>query len=484
MKTFKSLLNNSFRRFRANVGVQLQHEASTTEQTTQIKPPINSILPCIMLGCGTVLMLIWPVIETIALRNILLFTGGSIGLWYLIRERTNLYQKSALPLLFILLFIVWLVIHNFSLAHNPLLEAKQITGTWLRVIFACFLGISTGLFARHHQRAQQSILAGIFLFVIIFYFNYAWVSFTRNSWEIPYPNELGLYGNKISIVFYGLVSLALACGVISHELMQTTKNSGRNILAAMFYIALVFLAFIFVGTKNGVALSLILIFSLFAVDLFKSNKSYINIFIASIFIGIICFATYWHLKLNPEWHNFLQTVATGVQIDRYPNWQDLDTYGLPKLADGTPVSESAYLRAAFATEGVKLLLENPLGYGLVDESFKYLTKANFPKGQDLTIVGTHSGWLDFSLGLGIPGLFLIWAAFASAIFYSYEKNSQWSYVTRWILAASFLAWTFAEISSSHFVETLFYLIALLSAGNLPIIDRIPHATSAAEITHI
>ena len=202
-----------------------------------------------------------------------------------------------------------------------------------------------------------------------------------------------------------------------------------------------------------------------------------NIFIASIFIGIICFATYWHLKLNPEWHNFLQTVATGVQINRYPNWQDLDTYGLPKLADGTPVSESAYLRAAFATEGVKLLLENPLGYGLVDESFKYLTKANFPKGHDLTIVGTHSGWLDFSLGLGIPGLLLIWAAFASAFFYSYKKNSLWSYGTRWILAGTFLAWTFAEISSSHFVETLFYLIALLSAGNLPIIEKIPRTTS-------
>lgn len=452
------------------MNIQPQYKACGIENASQeSNSSAICILPWLMVGCGIILMLIWPAIHTIALRNILLSTGGFIGLWYLIYERSDLYQKSALPLLFILLFLVWLVIHYFLFAHNPELESEQIISTWLRVMFACFLGVGTGLFARRHRRAQHAIGAGIFLSVIFFYIDYAWVSFTINNWAIPYPVELGFYALKNAVLFFGIISLAICCGVISYNLIHIQKNNRLILFASMFYMGLTFLTFVFVGTKSGVALSLILMFNLFVIYLVKVNKSYINITIASIFIGIICLLSYWHLKITPQWDNFLPTVTAGIQIDKYPNWQDTRTYGLPKLADGSEARESPYVRTASATEGLKLLLENPWGYGLVDESFKYLTKENLPNAHSLSLSASQSGWLDFSLGLGMPGLLLTWAAIASAIFYSFKQNSLWSYCSRWILAGTFLVWMVADVSSHHFVETLFYLIVLLSAGNLPII---------------
>ena len=432
-----------------------------------------------MVGCCVILMLLWPVIHTIALRIALLLTGGIIGFAYTIRERSSLYQKPALPLFFIFLFFIWLGIHYFLYSHNPQLELGQIKGTWLRVLLACFLGIGSGLFVRHHPRAQLVIWTGILSFFLISYIDYAWVSFTNNDWGIPYKFWLGFFNNKTTAVFYGIVSIALACGVVSHQLTQATKINGHILAAMMACMGFTFLVFVITGTKNGVALSLILVISVLFSFLRRSNKSFISISIASAFIVAICLMTFLHLKLAPQWNNFFPSVEAGLQIHKYPNWKGHLYYGILKPEDGTLVDESAYLRTAWFVAGVELLLKNPLGYGLYDQSFRYLALADDTLGlpSESLLIATHSGWLDFSLGLGIPGLLLTWTAIALAIFYSFKQISIWSFNTRWVLTGTFIVWIFAEICNNHFIETLFYLIALFSAGNLPIIEKFPHSST-------
>ena len=429
---------------------------------------LSVVLPWLMVGCGAILWLIWPVIHTIAFRNVLLFTGGLMGLWYLVQERRDLYQVQALPLLFVILLFIWVGIHHLFFTHNPNLEFEQIKGTWLRTLLACLLGVGIGLHSRHHLHAQHIVWVGIFFFPILFYINYIWISLTIDSWRIPYPYELGFYANKISIVFYGIILYALGCSLISYIFIGRHNHYRPYLLGSAFFMVSTFIAFIFVGTKSGVAQALILTFGLFVIFLFKVKKSVKNVLIMSLCIGIVCVMTYLHLKISPEWNNFIPTVSAGFQIDKYPNWRDEDAYGLPKLSDGTAVPESAYVRTAFATEGVRLLYENPMGYGLVDESFKYLTREDLPDSSSLSLTSTLSGWLDFSLGFGIPGLFLTWTAIVLAITFSYHQTSLWSHCTRWILVATFLSWLFAELSGKHFIETLFYLISLFSAGNIPI----------------
>ena len=58
-------------------------------------------------------------------------------------------------------------------------------------------------------------------------------------------------------------------------------------------------------------------------------------------------------------------------------------------------------------------------YDLVESSFEYLTQEDLPIGSKFDVVGTHSGWLDFSLAFGLPCLLLLWTAMALTVYYCY-----------------------------------------------------------------
>jgi hypothetical protein len=430
----------------------------------------SEMLPWLMVMCAAILLPVWPMIGTMALRNALLFLGGIIGIWYLFAERICLFQKPAIPLLFVALLFSWTIFHFFFIGRNAPLELTQLKGIGLRTLLGSLLATGCGLFARKHKSARKLIWAGILFYVVVFYLNYVWVSVARHNWSIPYPPMMGIYNGKISIDFYGIVALAMGCALTAYHLMQT-KILWRNILEAMFYIGLVFLSFVFAGTKTGVVVGLFMILLLLSIYYFKTHRSFVTNAIAFIFIASIGAMTIFHGRHNTEWNNFFPTVSAGMQLDKYRNWIAYpDKYGLPVLPSGALASESAYLRTAWAVKGTQFLAANPLGYGLLESSFMYLMNET-TVGRDFKYQSTLSGWLDFALGLGIPGLLLTWAAMGSTVYYSYNGNSLWAQSTRWILQGTFIVWIFAQISCNHFIETLFFLICLLTAGNIPLIKK-------------
>jgi hypothetical protein len=68
------------------------------------------------------------------------------------------------------------------------------------------------------------------------------------------------------------------------------------------------------------------------------------------------------------------------------------------------MSTTNYLRSAWGKVGIKLIAQNPLGYRLIERSFGCLAKINWP---DSNLHQSHSGWIDLTLGLGIPRIGLI-----------------------------------------------------------------------------
>lgn len=425
------------------------------------------VLNLLIIGCAAIVIVIWPVIHTMALRNLLLFSGGTLGLWNVIRERHHLFQRASLPLLLLGLVFIWQGLHYLCFSHSPSHELAQISSIWLRALLACSLGIGTGLVARKNRRFQYILLCAILASVLLFYIDYVWVGIASSNWEIPYRIDLGFYGLKNAVLFFGFLSLSVCCAIISYGLVHAKKDMGIIFFSTLLYLGLTFLSFILAGTKSGVALGLIMMLCLFAIYFISANKSHINMAIVAVFACVIGVSSYWHLKITPQWDNFLSTVTVGVQIDKYPNWQDINVYGLPELPDGSRASESPYVRVSSATEGLKLLLKYPLGYGLIDKSYKYLTREDLPNAPSLLQPASQSGWIDFALGVGLPGLLITWAAMAATIFYSFKRDTLWAYCARWILSGSFLVWVVGDVSENHFVEALFYLIALFSAGIIP-----------------
>lgn len=98
----------------------------------------------------------------------------------------------------------------------------------------------------------------------------------------------------------------------------------------------------------------------------------------------------------------------------------------------------------------------------------------------MTKVHHMSARLDFSLSLNMASILLMWTAMAFAFHYSYNLKSRWSYCICWILSGAFMVWIVAEVSRNHFVESLFFILALLAAGNILVFNKKVHAGASNE----
>ena len=153
-----------------------------------------------------------------------------------------------------------------------------------------------------------------------------------------------------------------------------------------------------------------------------------------------------------------------MQIEKYPNWKDEVKYNFPLNENGAMVSATNYQRAAWAYAGIKLAIENPMGYGLVEDSFAKLAKVRWPDvGSSLS--HSHSGWLDVILAIGFPGFFLILGALLLAIKNSYLLRGGYeSLLVFWPLLANLLLWCTTEVSATVTFGALISWICL--AGGL------------------
>ena len=85
-------------------------------------------------------------------------------------------------------------------------------------------------------------------------------------------------------------------------------------------------------------------------------------------------AVVWiNIEQNRSWQNFFSDFKIAIKVDQYSNWYDGRNL-LPLNEKGESVSGTNYDRISWAIIGMRLLNENPLGYGLVDRSFRHLAQ--------------------------------------------------------------------------------------------------------------
>jgi hypothetical protein len=130
------------------------------------------------------------------------------------------------------------------------------------------------------------------------------------------------------------------------------------------------------------------------------------------------------------------------------------------------VSATNYERAAWGTAGLTLLMENPMGYGLIKQSFGHLAQIKWPNVDPVKVKSTHSGWIDFALALGFPGIMLIWMC----VFFSMRaawsnRHSYFGVLSLWVLPTTAFVWLVAELCTNHFVEILFFILGFFAVIN-------------------
>lgn len=457
---------------------------------SHVNPLVLTRIVWVQVVLFAILYAIWILPETTALRHICLVIGAVLGLYEIIHFRALLMRRAAIPVWLLLGLFVWATFHLLFLSSNFDLQLQEFTSIWKRValgtIFALGLGLAFTQIEPQKRRDYWPLFyLGLLAPTLIYIAKYL-LSHHGKAWGFNIPEYLDLhysantyYIAKTSYVCLCLPTLAVALG----QLLQSIRNhvwfSRVNIIYALTIPAVIF---VFSGEniKNGIVYSglLILIFAFFVLtaDFKKHWVAKVALAASIALMGSVFLMN--HIQKNESWKTLILDAKVALDTDTYDHWKCFGAKGYPNNELGKMVSVTNYERIAWGKIGLTLVPENPLGYGMIEQSFGHLTKQKWPES---CLRQSHSGWLDLALGMGIPGLVLVLGALIGSMVLlgsrcqgiqspdSVAMNHSvlvkwdpWSRACRWILLASLVMWCTTEISQRIFFDSLIFWIALSS----------------------
>jgi hypothetical protein len=280
-----------------------------------------------------------------------------------------------------------------------------------------------------------------------------------------------IYIAKTAYMGFCAPTLVIALGQIYH---QIEKGRLLTFITLLYLLTIPAVLFVFYSEniKNGVFYSFLFI-SIFLALLVKKHfkKSMLNIsLLTGIVIAISAVLINSHIQKNRSWETFFADARVAIQVENNDAWRLCGgPLGLPKNEFGEEVSDTNYSRIAWGINAAKLVIEYPMGYGLVERSFGHIGKKVWT---DSCLSQSHSGWLDLTLGVGLPGLLLILAALILGLsrlisidFQSQAYSDNWNLMLSSALLCLLFIWITTEISQKVFLEELLFFIAL-AGGSL------------------
>lgn len=467
------------------------------QPTDHLKNSSIENLRWVLIILSSILLGIWAVKGTIALRHILLIVGTLLSVYYIALEfryeklKEDLTFWKLLPLILIACTFLWVIVHYFLFSVDPIAQLDELKSTWLRALLASIVGLGAGLVLRNYPNRLNLLWLGILIGFLVLYYQYIPRALAQNKLLAPDYDHY-LFHLKINTVLMGMILVAGIDGALLDHL-RAAGYRWRNVkFWYVFYwllgTGLALWAFVYiVDARNGIGLSTILYsfwFLCALVFFIRSQlrgpniKSFLALLITGLGLCLILYFAFLQMTVNRGWYTLLEDVKVAVQIDRYPNWQNLAQMGYPKRDDGQVVTPNTYERVAWATAGSRAILSYPQGVGVLAYPFakhplappKMVVSPNSPG------IATHSGWVELGLAFGIPILGLIF----SALLLVFMEAARQAYPARMtvlgLIVLIFSLYTVGEVAIQHGIEILYYLLAFIPAllltkpGKVDLID--------------
>lgn len=443
---------------------------------------------------------VWMIYELLYFRRLLLISGAVIALYPIYQYRGYLLQKGVIPILFMLGLFVWVLLHLVFLSHDypgQLMELKRI---WkyagFGAIFAFGFGLSLasasnsadikGQKAPYWWAIHFGLCLPILIYLIKFFLTIygATLGITVPAYaRINSDYNSAFYIPKTDYIAFCLPVLAISLGQIYSLLSSQTelrlKKFGEIGCYTLVIGANIFL-FYMQNTKNGIFYAILCIALFVVLVIFKTSsiKFWSKVLFLALLIPLTVTILYPHLQKNDSWRTLIADSRIGLQIEKYPHWKDLVKYGYPNNEFGKVVSITNYERAAWFRAGVQLAASDPMGYGLVEDSFKRMAKIQWPDvGPNLT--HSHSGWLDLVLGIGIPGVLCILGALIFCIKQYKRAPQPWGSLVFWALTANFILWITTEVAATVPFSALVFWICL--ACGLTLLGQSSHRNAINKV---
>lgn len=420
---------------------------------------------------GTLLLiLVWPVPHTIAIRNLLIFSLLFIGIYLFFALNLKQYLKTYL-LCFLGLLFLWMIAHYLFFSHSPTHEWQELKSTSLRAFIGFFIALCFAALIKSKQISIHWISIVFYAYPFGIFLIYCYQSYESGLWLAPNDflgkNHSNDGINKVNPAFLGSIAVAIAYANLAY-LFRKSQSIKLNLISLhSIGLIIAFSASIVVNTKNGVGIGLLLTIVFFAYlvfSFFRNIKTSLSLLVPMLIVLTIGFFV-WNKhssSASPGWGSIIQDVKTSIQLDKYPNWQNTPKFGMPLNELNQPVAWNTYERFAWASKGVDLIVKYPLGYGtLTHQSFPALLKF-----EGVSIVcpmltcGTHSGWVDFGLAYGVPGLMVLLLTIAFGIYYAFRQKDAYASLAGWLFLVALIAPTVQEIAMKHLFEIWIFIIAL------------------------
>lgn len=411
------------------------------------------------------LLFIWVIPNTIALRHILLVCGclSAIGLIRFSWGSLKAAGARALPLLCVFGLFIWVLIHYTFFSLNPELELSEIKGLWVRSLLGSIAAVGLGIAIVKYSRLRLYFYIALFSTPFINLVSYGWASYLNHG--LVKPNDFVRFlFTKIETAYFGAIAAAVATGsLITLLLGKIDKSKILHILWWMLGLILVLVSALVSSTKNGIAIALGLCLLLGVVVLInsllrKSGSKYLSVIVLISLFLVSTVVWQGHKSLAYKgWDTVFQDAALGLDIDTNKQWQKREgAVPAPLNSTGAEAAMNTYIRFSYIAVGSRLILEYPWGYGSINRSFKGLQEhAQIPHEHEGQV---HSGWIDFGLAFGIPGLLLIFSSILSIIYFGLKSKS--SIALPWVIfCLAFIPFgLIAEITwKQYFEATIFFL---------------------------
>jgi len=413
------------------------------------------------------LLFIWSVPHTIALRHLLIVLLGLALLST--TDRTALKQVSVdnwLALGALGILTVWLVIQAVVISPEPAWALGELKSQWLLACIALLLGLGIGVTALKSKGFSATWVIAVLTGVIMLQ---TLIALGQSIWHWHLHGNLlrqivPITGGKLEMSF--ILNILLA--ILTVELFfRALRKKGLipavplPLLVCGASIAL-FSAYL-AGARNGIIGLAFLAVTSIILFLFSHRKSMhpirlavIIIFLVTALFGFLA-ASY---KADSRWQTFAETVAIAWDIDHHHSWLDRKDY--PKLQDGETVDISTYERVAWIHAGSRQIAENPLGIGYGRSAFAHALRPIY----GLSGGGhSHSGFIDFTLGGGIPAL-LLWLFFVGSLFVaswrSYSRsNNPYGLLLFFLISGYTGRMLLDSVQRDHMLQIFMFLVGFL-----------------------
>ena len=445
-----------------------------------------TLLRYLIIISASVLLFVWGLPHTIALRNIALSLGAMGSLYFLLRYRPFEFNRQAMPLLLVYGLLGWVVLHYCFFAQEPQLQLIELKSLWLRVFCGVLIATAMGIFIRQPFRINNLFILSFFGMSISIVAVYLFKSYQFE--RLLTPNEFSVFlfdQNKVGAAFFSTVDLALGCASLSYLFHgRDVRNPLIKSIGIILLMALSLSASVIANSKNGVGIGVILL-TIFVVTLLITvlrnkypHKRLHGISLISFTIVVFGILILIHGKsTSPGWGNLFYDIETAIQIDKYQAWRGPIASGdepIPKNSLGVPVAGNTYERYAWIVAGSREVLKHPLGYGLINDSSFVRWLAEDGVAIDGT-ASTHSGWVDLALAFGLPALLILYCCLFLILYQSLINKASvqfHEYLALWISIAVFFAGFVQEISFKHTFEALIFFITFSAASVTPLNQRI------------